>query len=236
MASLTPEEQIGLPVLECQWQSVAFIHWPVETSVVQALLPAGLVADEHDGSAWLTLTPLRMADVQPPGGLTWPRLSFPEINFRTYVQAPNGHDGIVFLAIEASSELFTKAARALVGAPYQLGDLSLTEHGGKTTYAGARRDGQGSYLITLRPAAPIEEPSERDVWLTGRWRLYTRHIGMLLETPVEHEPWPLASATVDELHETISSLVGLPGPGAEPLIHYAAAVRDVRIGMSRRVG
>jgi uncharacterized protein YqjF (DUF2071 family) len=48
----------------------------------------------------------------------------------------------------------------------------------------------------LRPGDPIQ-PSDRDIWLTGRWRAYTRRFGILFETPVEHEPWPLVLAAAD---------------------------------------
>ena len=49
-----------------------------------------------------------------------------------------------------------------------------------------------------------------DIWLTGRWRAYTRRFGILFETPVEHEPWPLAAGVVEELTETLVTATGLP--------------------------
>jgi uncharacterized protein YqjF (DUF2071 family) len=61
----------------------------------------------------------------------------------------------------------------------------------------------------LRPGDPIQ-PSDRDIWLTGRWRAYTRRFGILFETPVEHEPWPLAAGVVEELTETLVTATGLP--------------------------
>jgi uncharacterized protein YqjF (DUF2071 family) len=69
-------------------------------------------------------------------------------------------------------------------------------------YSGTRRGGAPSYHLVLRPGDPIQ-PSDRDIWLTGRWRAYTRRFGILFETPVEHEPWPLAAGVVEELTETL---------------------------------
>ncbi|GAB2860547.1 hypothetical protein GCM10027074_29730 [Streptomyces deserti] len=53
----------------------------------------------------------------------------------------------------------------------------------------------------------------------------TRH---LWETPVEHEPWPLADATVDVLEETLTTAAGLPAPLTEPVVHFSPGVRHVR--------
>ncbi|MDT7789197.1 MAG: uncharacterized protein QOF58_7616, partial [Pseudonocardiales bacterium] len=112
MAALAPEEQVRVPVLVADWLSAAFVHWPVDAAAVQAMLPPGLTVDLYDGQAWLTITPLRMADVGAPYLGALPRLTFAETNFRTYVRAANERDGIYFLRIEAASALFTTAARA----------------------------------------------------------------------------------------------------------------------------
>jgi uncharacterized protein YqjF (DUF2071 family) len=67
---------------------------------------------------------------------------------------------------------------------------------------GTRRGGAPSYHLVMRPGNPVQ-PSDRDIWLTGRWRACTRRFGILFETPVEHEPWPLAAGVVEELTETL---------------------------------
>ncbi len=71
------------------------------------------------------------------------------------------------------------------------------------------------------------------MWLTSRWRAYTRRLGVLWETPVEHEPWPLTDATVDVMEETLTTAAGLPSPVGEPLVHFSKGVRHVRLGASR---
>jgi uncharacterized protein YqjF (DUF2071 family) len=86
--------------------------------------------------------------------------------------------------------------------------------------------------VVVRPGDPIE-PAERDLWLTSRWRAYTRRLGVLWVTPVEHEPWPLAGAAVDVLEETLTTAAGLPAPGGEPVVHFSEGVRHVRLGPSR---
>ena len=71
------------------------------------------------------------------------------------------------------------------------------------------------------------------MWLTSRWRAYTRRFGALLETPVEHEPWPLRTAVVEELDETLAAAAGLPRPPEEPPAHYSPGVHGVRLAPPR---
>jgi uncharacterized protein len=227
------DEQIRVPVLATGWHTVTFVHWPVESAAVQAVLPPGLTVDPYDGRAWLTLVPLRMSGVALPGLAAGPRLSFNQTNLRTYVRAPNGRVGIHVLKIEATSALMTRAARIATGARYRLGDLSIVEHDERISYGGALRDGSGSYRLDVAPGERMLAPSDRDVWFTGRWRAYTWHLGRLLETPVAHEPWPLSKATVQRLHETLADSVGLPGPGPDPLVHFSEGVGQVRVGLPR---
>ena len=235
MPGAVSDEAVRVPILLSKWLTVTFVHWPVAPVVVQALLPAGLVVDRWDDEAWLTLAPFRMVDVGPPGPAALRRLTFPETNFRTYVRAPDGRAGIYFFAIEAVSALMTISARVAAGIPYRLGNLSVVSDAGVVSYGGARRDGSGAYRLDVRPGPPIVEPTPLDVWLTARWRAYSWHLGRLLETPVWHEPWPLSSATVEGLRETLSTSLGLPAARTtDAVVHFSDGVRDVRIGASRR--
>jgi uncharacterized protein YqjF (DUF2071 family) len=232
MPSPSPDERVWPAVLKSGWLTQTFLHWPFRPADVQALLPAGLLVDEYDGMAWVSLTPFLMASVRPAGvqaGLAFS--SFPETNLRTYVRRPHGRDGIWFLAIEVASAAML-AARYAIGAPYHLGDLSLVEHDGAVAYAGARRGGQPSYHLVVRPGDPIH-PSPRDIWLTGRWRAYTRHLGILFETPVQHEPWPLSTGVIEQLTETVVCSTSLPPPSGDPLVHFSSGVRDVHLGIPR---
>lgn len=235
MVSAEPEDAARLAVVRGAWLTLMFVHWRYDPEVVQALLPDGLVVDTYDGSAWVTMAPFLMADQRPPLLRSLGRLgTFPETNLRTYVRGPDGRDGLWFFSLEADNAAFVMAARAVVGALYFRASLSIDEREDVITYAGVRRGGAPSYRLVVRPGAAID-PSERDVWLTARWRAYTRHLGRLLQTPVTHEPWPLRAAAVVELEETLTAAAGLPAPAGEPVAHYSEGVRDVRIGMSRAV-
>ncbi|MFD8306438.1 YqjF family protein [Streptomyces sp. NPDC059690] len=231
MVAYGAERRVRVPALRARCRTQAFVHWPYPPQAVRALLPEELVVDEYDGAAWVGLTPFEMAGVRPPGAPV-AGLTFAETNLRTYVRGGDGREGLWFLSIEVGCPLMP-AARA-VGAPYHPGRLSLRASDDTVSYAGSRRGGRPSYRLVVRPGDPVQ-PTERDVWPTSRRRSYTRRFGTLWETPVEHEPWPLAGATVDVLEETLTVAAGLPSPAGEPVVHFSEGVRHVRLGASRPV-
>lgn len=232
MVAYEAEHRVRLPAVRAGWLTQTFVHWAYPPEAVGALLPEGLTVDEYDGAAWVGLTPFVMADLRPHGvPAALPGLpTFAETNLRTYVRHRDGRDGLWFLSIEVASPLML-AAR-VIGAPYHPGTLSVSDEGDTVAYAGSRGTGGPSYRLVVRPGDPIE-PTERDVWLTSRWRAYTRSLGLLWETPVEHEPWPLAGAAADVVEETLTTAAGLSPPEGEPLVHFSQGVRDVRLGPTR---
>ncbi|WP_309141852.1 YqjF family protein [Streptomyces griseicoloratus] len=231
MVAYGAEQRVGIPVLRARWLTQTFVNWPFRSESVRPLVPEELVVDEYEGTAWVGFTPFLMADVRPPGlpGAVPGLPSFAETNLRTYVRRRDGRDGLWFLSIAVTCPLML-AARAL-GVPYSPGSLGVRADGDTVSYSGSRWTDGASYRLVVRPGDPIE-PTERDVWLTSRWRAYTRRLGMLWETPVEHEPWPLADAEVDVLEQTLTGAAGLPAPLGEPVVHFSEGVRHVRIGLS----
>jgi len=155
-----------------------------------------------------------------------------ETNLRTYVRGPGGADGLWFLSLDIDNVLAVAGARAAVGAPYFRADLTLRRDAGTIAYAGRRLGADAAYEVVLRPGEPIE-PDPLEVWLTSRWRAYTRHLGRLVMLPVEHEPWPLRAAEVLELRETVTAAAGFEALGSPDLVHWSEGVRRVRSGAPR---
>jgi uncharacterized protein YqjF (DUF2071 family) len=226
-----PEQRVRLPALRAGWLTQTFVHWAYAPELIQRLLPDDLTVDTYDGHAWVGLTPFVMADVRPPGSPV-ALAAFPETNLRTYVRGPGGREGLWFLSIEVASPVML-AARA-IGAPYHLGRLHLARSGESVTYTGSRSSGEPAYRLTVRPGPPIR-PTYQDVWLASRWRAFTHSAGTLWETPVQHEPWPLRRARLDDLAENVTRAAGLPAPAQEPLVHFSDGVHMVRLGLSRPV-
>ncbi|MFF5471976.1 DUF2071 domain-containing protein [Streptomyces achromogenes] len=231
MAAYGAEQRVRLPALRAGWMTQAFVHWAYPVGAVRALVPEPLVVEEYEGSAWVRFTPFVMAHVRPagePARVPGPP-AFAETNLRTCVRHPGRRDGLWFFSLEVACP-FMLGARA-IGAPYHAAVLEVARSGETVRYRGRRRRGRASYRLAVRPGAPVERPTERDVWLTSRRRAYTRRLGLLWETPVAHEPWPLAGATIEELEETLTAEAGLPAPAGEPVAHFSDGVRDVRMGI-----
>lgn len=216
-----------VPVLRARWLTQTFLSWAYAPATVQALLPEGLVVDEFEDAAWVTLTPLLMADVRVLGAPALP--AFAETNLRTYVR---GGDAVWFFSLDVTCPPLL-AGRAL-GVPYHLADLRVRVTGDTVTYTGARRTGDAGYRLVVRPGPPAG-PTELDGWLTSRWRAYSRRLGLLWETPVGHEPWSPAAVLVETLEQTVTKAAGLPAPRGRPVALFSRSVDHAWVGATRPV-
>ncbi|MDQ3903936.1 MAG: DUF2071 domain-containing protein [Actinomycetota bacterium] len=238
VAGALPEERVAWPLVHQRWQAMTFLHWAYDPADVQRLLPPELQVHTYDGLAWVGLTPFLLSDFHPPGLPAVPGLStFPETNIRTYVLDRNGVDGLWFLSVEADELATVVGARILLQVPYHWAAMSV-EAGDTVTYRSRRRWPPAvGHDIVVVPGSLLmgEQLAERDHFLTGRWRAFTKIAGCVVTVPVEHQPWPLWSARVDQLDEDLLTDAGLPAPQGEPLVHYSPGV-DTRFGPPRWSG
>ena len=213
------------------WRDIAFLHWPVDPSLLAPLMPRGVRPDEFDGSAWVGLIPFRMvgAGILKGGAVPWLG-TFPETNVRIYSVDDRGHRGVVFLSLEASRLLVVLGARLGFNVPYQWASMRVRDHcdddGRVLTYTTRRAarttpttrsvvggTGRPRSRISIRVGEPIAEPAPLDLFLTARFGLHTQVAGQPLWVPNTHGPWPLRSAEVLELDDDLVAAAGL-GPFA----------------------
>ncbi|MDP8954527.1 MAG: DUF2071 domain-containing protein [Actinomycetota bacterium] len=238
MAGARPEQRVRWPAVAQSWRHVSFLHWAFPPDVVAARLPAGLEPDLWEGQAWLGLTPFLVEGFRLPPFPALPSISrYPETNLRTYVRGPGGVDGLWFFSLDADSALTVVTAWAGTGVPYQWSAMGV-EPGETITYTARRRRPcrPAGHRIVIRPGPPLPaaEVSQRDHFLTGRWRAYTVLAGALATVPVEHQPWRLQRAEVVALEEDLFAAAGLPAPSGPPLVAYSPGV-DARLGPVRPV-
>lgn len=224
------------PVLRQRWEDVAFVHWPVPSTVVARRLPAGLEPDLHDGRAWVGLVAFRMVGIGPVGGPGIPWLgSFPETNVRTYVRDREGRPGVWFDSLDASRLLPVLVARRLWDLPYAWSSMAV-RGGAAGAYRARRRWPDAGLASTLEvvPREPVPVVG-LTAFLVNRWQLFTAtRDGGVAVADVDHEPWSLRRADLVALEDDLATAVGYPAPPAEPLVHHATAV-NVRAGRPRRV-
>lgn len=219
------------------WRYLLFANWPVETDRLADHLPPALAVDEYDGSGWLSVIPLVNVDVRPAGLPSWLGFRLPELNVRTYVTC-NGEPGIYFFSLDAQGLLGTVAPRLTHYLPYYYarGRADVTDD--RVTFESRRfqpGDRPGHVSATYGPTGDrfTATPGSRAEFLTERRRLFTQApSGALRHTEVDHERWPLYSATATLHENTILRANGFATPDADPVLYYSPGV-DVVTSSSR---
>jgi uncharacterized protein len=228
-------DPVRTAVMRQEWLDLAYVHWRYEPAVVQRLLPAGLEVDTFDGSAWVGLIPFSMRRIGLPHGPAVPYLgSFAEVNVRTYVRAA-GRPGVWFFSLDVDRFLPAAVARLTYRLPYCWGDTSHERRGDTLTTVVRRRwpDRVADSRLVVEMGDPVVA-DELDVFLSARWGLYSRMRRGVRYAAVDHEPWPIRTATVQHLDDALVEASGLPSPSGEPHVRCSDGVA-VRIGLPRRV-
>ena len=206
------------------WEDLLFAHWRVDAEQLRKLIPAGLELEEHDGSAWLGITPFLLTGFRLRGTFPLPRIStFPELNVRTYVTA-GGKPGIWFFSLDAASLVAVEAARRTYKLPYFHARMKVDRRGGSVSYVSARRDATRPFVLEADyrgddtpPAAP--RPGTLEHFLTERYCLYAHDESGLHRADIHHPPWLIRPAEVRlDLNTMPPDGIELEG---EPLCHLA---------------
>lgn len=233
---------VARPVMLQRWDALTYVHWRYPVADVQRLLPPGLTVDTFQGEAWVGLVPFVMRGVRIPGLPAVPWVTtFPETNIRTYVRGPDGGSGVWFASLDIPRGLAVAVARTAYRLPYMWSAMSVQRSGDRIRYRSRRRwprsaTGRAASDVTVAIGAALSpgEVTPLDAFLTARWGLYTAWGGRLTFAPVQHEAWPLHTATLTGLDQHLTAAAGLPAPRGAPLVRYSPGV-DVRIGAPRSV-
>ena len=221
----------GPPAMRQTWRDLTFLHWPLEPAVVQPFIPKGLHLDLYQGAAWIGLVPFVIDDLTLPNAPAVPWLSrFAETNVRTYVVDDNGIRGVWFFSLDAARLLAVIGARAVYALPYFWAQMSVHCDGKTARYSSVRRFSKlGRCDIEVAIGDVIEQPSELEIFLTARFRLYVERSKRILRAEVEHPPWKLQRATVVKLEQNLLQAGGLPAVQSTPLVHFSSSI-DVLVG------
>ncbi len=189
------------------WDDLLFAHWRVDAEALRPLVSPRVEVKEHDGSAWLGVTPFRVVALRLRGLLPLPRLSqFLELNVRTYV-SDGEKPGIWFFSLDAASRLAVEAARAGYKLPYFHARISSARSEGWIRYELARIGAPGTVFSARYRGvgdAFTAAPGTLEHFLTERYCLYTEHRGRLKRADIHHGPWPLERGEADIELNTMS--------------------------------
>lgn len=105
------------PFLTAQWKHLCLLNYSVPRELLEPRLPPGLVLDEREGKAYVSLVGFNFEDTRV-FGVPWPGYrSFPELNLRYYVRHGERR-GVVFLREFVQSRFVCWMARTFYNEPY----------------------------------------------------------------------------------------------------------------------
>ncbi|MET3809357.1 uncharacterized protein YqjF (DUF2071 family) [Arthrobacter sp. UYEF3] len=218
--------------MDQRWTDAVFLHWRIPRPVAASFMPAGVVPDEFDGSAWVGLIGFRMQGAGVGRGPGIPYFgSFNEINVRLYSREPDGTRGVVFLSLDASRLAVVLAARA-AGIPYvwsrdrfRAANPAAMPADPSTGYSVRRfRDGARSDFA-VAPQYDVDAADPLSVHLTARFGLHTRFRGETLYVPNTHSPWPLFQARLTVLEDQLVAAAGITVSGPPESVLFSPGVR-----------
>ena len=161
-----------------------------------------------------TMTGVRPVGLPPVWGLS----SFHETNLRTYVRLADRDPGVWFFNLEAANSIAVRLARALFHLPYHRARMFLERE--RVPYENDRNTDNHRLrrrAALARTAARLvrhpgdahgiartgAEPGTLDHFLVERYILYSVSRDRLFQGRVHHTPYPLQSATLHSLDETL---------------------------------
>ncbi len=219
-----------------RWSNLLFLHWPVPVEAMRAAVPSELEIDTFDGTAWIALVPFLMEDTSFRGVPKLPGMStFYECNVRTYVRARNADgdlvSGVWFFSLDAEHLLPVLGARWMWSLNYLHSTFTVTSMDGVNDYSLHRRANpqQRTHVMWHRgEELPIAEPGSIEHFLTERYWLFSKRRGRIMGGRVFHEPWPLRTAKVEHLDDTLIASAGFETAfkaGVEPMALHADTLK-----------
>jgi uncharacterized protein YqjF (DUF2071 family) len=212
-------------VMTQTWNDLLFAHWPVDATVLRALVPASFEIDLFDGQAWLGIVPFHMTNVTPRFVPALPWVSaFPELNVRTYVTVGD-KPGVYFFSLDAGNPVAVGAARTLLNLPYHSAEMTVEPRDGGIHYRSRRIGENPAELTATYRGVGDRRPPVRgtlEYFLTERYCLYAvnhRFVGYRLE--IHHPPWPLQSAEGEITSNTMADAAGVRLPSMAPVLHFS---------------
>ena len=206
------------------WRDGLFVHWPFDPERIRPHVPAPLELDTHDGRAWVSLLPFVLARAGVRFSPRFARLTFPELNFRTYVRF-DGTPGLYFFSVDVGHRLVPAVVGRATRLPCYYAAADRRTDDDRTTFRCVRdHPGQppARFQATYRPDGErfCAERGTLDFWLAERRRMYAPVGTGVLYADIAHEPWPLRPADATVRADAMFEVSDLPAPRRDPRLRY----------------
>jgi uncharacterized protein len=229
----------GRSLMYQSWIDLLFLHWKVDASTVQVLLPPGLYVDRFQGDAFVGVVPFFMKGIRFKYTPSIPGLSnFLELNLRTYVYDDTGVPGVWFFSLDCNQPLAVWAARTLFHLPYEHAlmraryrDNSSIEYS-STRRSLSRSRAESNSISRIDYALKSNRrgalPGSLEFFLVERYLLFSMNpSGQVLSGRVYHSPYTLCDVDVTRLETDLFGLNGLPVQS--PQFDHAIGSRGVDV-------
>jgi uncharacterized protein len=222
------------------WHDVLFAHWRIPIETMRRCVPDSLQVDTYDGYAWVGVVPFMILGTRPRWIPPIPRLSdMPEVNLRTYVTVDN-KPGVFFFSLDINNPIAVIGARWLYRVAYYHSQIQMQRANGQVVQHSHRQHPgaeSAEFHASYHPVGAVRhaEKGSLEYFLTERYCLYAvGSRGGVYRTHVHHKPWDLQTAQAAITVNTLASVIGLPLPDEEPLLHYSSGV-DALIWLPEKV-
>jgi uncharacterized protein YqjF (DUF2071 family) len=215
-AKISPQEPA---IMHQEWRNLLFLSWKCEQDVIQQTLPPGLHVDTYKGSAYLTIVPFKIQNLNILNMPSVPIFSeFIEVNLRTYVYDKNGIPGIWFYSLDINSIIAANAGREYFSLPYHHADLMMSS-GKEIEVRGNRSEEKASEMVFkyLPQTKAIKAKTDAlDFFLTERYALFSFNANQLYIQRIHHSPHPLTQCTLLQYKSHLFQLNSFTPPSTGP--------------------
>ncbi|MBX2846120.1 MAG: DUF2071 domain-containing protein [Saprospiraceae bacterium] len=212
-----------------EWNNAIFLHYRVDMSELQQLVPYELEIDLFEGKPWISVVAFTMERIRPKNLPSFPPISdFHEINIRTYVKSKN-KTGVYFLSIEGGKKLSCKVAKGISELPYRFSKIKRTDK----KYQSRNAEFNDRLDIEFTLGNEFKKKTELDKWLTERYALFQDTSNSVNEFEIHHLEWPIHEIDIQKLelsYQRFQKLIGKKPSKA----HYSKGVKVIAWGKNKK--
>lgn len=207
------------------WTNGLFVHWPFDPDQLRPHIPPPLELDVFDGYSWVSILPFVLSQSGIRFSPSSLRLTFPELNFRTYVSF-DGTPGLYFFSIDVDQSLIPAVIGRGTRLPCYDADIDIHTCNDHVRFRCVRNHSNeppAHFEVSYKPDSGrfYAESGTLDYWLIERRRMYDPVERGVLYADIAHNPWELQSADVAIQANTMFEANGLPTPDGDYRVHYS---------------
>ncbi|WOD45174.1 YqjF family protein [Hwangdonia lutea] len=178
-----------------EWNNAVFLHWEVDETLIEPLLPKTIQLDSINGKTWVSLVAFNMNNI---GVKTLPKIphisDFYEINIRVYVVC-NHKPSVYFLSMEGSKRSSCKVLKALSKFPYRYSKMKRKG----SIFQSKNAEFNDAFHLEYRLENDSVKKDKTDLWLTERYAVFQDYKKHIIEYDVHHVEWPMQNIMIENL-------------------------------------